>query len=56
MVSPLGFFVHTVWVLGVAGITGGVFYWLMSRLLSTPAKAPNVAQPRLDDLPADREN
>ncbi len=55
MVSPLGFFVHAAWVLALAGVTGGVFYWLMSRVLGRAAEPPDAARRRLDGFPADRE-
>ncbi|MGI4797282.1 MAG: hypothetical protein ACRYG8_25165 [Janthinobacterium lividum] len=56
MVSMPGFFVHAAWVLALTGITGGMFYWLMSRLLAASAEPPDVAKPQPHGLPADREN
>ncbi|MGI4798094.1 MAG: hypothetical protein ACRYG8_29410 [Janthinobacterium lividum] len=42
--------------LAVAGVTCAASYWLIGRLLGTAAEAPDVAQPQLDDLPADRKD
>lgn len=56
MVSMLGFLVHTVWVLTVAGVTCAASYWLIRRFLGTAAEAPDVAQPQLNNLPAARED
>ena len=55
--SGLEFLAHTIWVFGMAGLSGAVFYWLISRLLGTATQAPHaprVGRGEPDDSAAGR--